>query len=142
MRPADRAIARMFDANANRAAEGLRTVEDVLRFAFDNRRLSREARNVRHALARISARVFPRVTLLAARDSGRDVGAGRSGAAMPRRRRGDLLSANMKRAQESVRVMEETARYAGKPAGARALQALRFRLYRLERSIWSVSTPR
>lgn len=142
MRPADRAIARMFDANANRAAEGLRAIEDVLRFAFNHRRLSREARNARHAVARISARVFPRGRLLAARDSGRDVGAARNDSAMPRRRRGDLISANMKRAQESVRVMEETAKYAGKLAGGRALQALRFRLYRLERSIWSVSRPR
>ncbi len=138
----DRAIARMFDANANRASEGLRAVEDVLRFALNSRKLSREARNARHAVARISARTFPRGMLLAARDAGRDVGARRARGAMARRRREDLVTANMKRAQESVRVMEEAARHGGKAAGARALQALRFRLYRLERAVWSVSRSR
>jgi thiamine-phosphate pyrophosphorylase len=133
----NRAIIRMFDANANRASEGLRTVEDVMRFCYENSRLSKEARSARHAVAKISVRIYPRSKLLSARDAGGDVGSRRSRGAMRRGGIGDLIFANMRRAQESVRVMEEIARRAASPGDARALQSLRFRLYRLERAVWS-----
>ncbi len=130
-----RLFMRMADANTNRAVEGLRVVEDVLRFVYDNRELSRTARHIRHATCRQAAAAFPRRAMLLARDAGNDVGARRFGAGLSRRRIQDLLSANIRRAQESMRVLEETARCSERPGGGKAFQNLRFRLYRLEESI-------
>ena len=41
---------RMLDANGNRAAEGLRVLEDVARFVLDDARLAGIAKDARHAL--------------------------------------------------------------------------------------------
>jgi len=129
----DRKIDRIVDANANRAGEGLRAVEDVLRFVFDRSALTLAARKIRHELARRVSRMSSRRDLLAARDSGRDVGAGRWRAGMRRTGLPDLVTANMRRAQESVRVLEEISRMKADAGASRGLQALRFRLYALEK---------
>ena len=41
-------LARIIDASANRAREGLRVVEDYVRFAMDDPGLSRRLKDVRH----------------------------------------------------------------------------------------------
>ena len=125
-------ILRMVDANLNRASEGLRVAEDVLRFVRGHAALSGEARALRHGLRRAVLTVTPAVRLLAARDSARDPGRTRWRA--DRRSATDLLFANLRRAQESARVLEEGLRIAGPPRAVRALQALRYRIYSLERA--------
>jgi len=127
-----RAVWRMADANGNRAAEGLRAAEDILRFLRDDARLSAEARRLRHALRREAGALAPPGKLLAARDARRDVGAGRHRGGQPRRDWRGALAANLRRAQEAARVLEEVARLAGRGAGARRLQRLRYAVYRLE----------
>lgn len=128
-------ILRMLDANLNRATEGLRVAEDVLRFGYDHRALSGETRKLRHDVGKAMLRVAPRRALLAARDSRQDVGASRWKPGRSRRDAGDLLAANVRRAGESLRVLEEGARVVATPACCRSLQALRYRLYDLERRI-------
>jgi len=123
-------LLRMLDANLNRASEGLRTAEDVFRFVSGSARLSREARSLRHFIRRTVLGAVPYARLLAERDSARDPGRARWKAA--RRSTRDLLSANLRRAQESARVLEEGLRLGGRPAAVRAMQAARFRLYALE----------
>ena len=44
-------LARILDASANRAREGLRVVEDYVRFALDDPGLTRRLKEVRHRLA-------------------------------------------------------------------------------------------
>ena len=43
-------LARMIDANANRAREALRVLEDYARFGLDDKDLSHELKNIRHLL--------------------------------------------------------------------------------------------
>src|SRR5262245_59797174 len=57
MNPSDRsrdagktAVLRILDAQANRAAEGLRVIEDYVRFVLDDRHLSQLAKSLRHDL--------------------------------------------------------------------------------------------
>jgi len=127
------AIHRMLDANANRAGEGLRVAEDVLRFSLGNSRLSAATRKIRHGIARHASGIAPRRVLLASRDSEGDPGAGRFSSSRPRKGLAGLLTANFRRAQESVRVLEECARMAGKVSLVRCLQSDRYALYTLEK---------
>lgn len=125
------AISRILDANLNRLSEGLRVVEDVLRFGRNAGRLSAEARRLRHAFGRAADALVSRRRLVLSRSSARDVGAGR----WRGRRRGslnDLRTANLRRAQESARVLEECARLLGSASATRAFQRLRYRTYVLE----------
>ena len=46
----DLAALRMIDANLNRAREAIRTLEDVARFAWNDRAIAEEAKSLRHAL--------------------------------------------------------------------------------------------
>ncbi len=126
-----RGLARMIDANANRAREGLRVVEDVLRFVRVDAALSGEARRLRHVVTAAVTALGPARTLLAARDARSDPGRARWRGGT-RQDAGALLRANFRRAQEAVRVLEEGARLALKAGPARRLQAIRYRLYALE----------
>ena len=49
-RPVDPRAARIIDSNLNRAAEGLRVAEEVCRLGFELAGLSRELKEMRHAL--------------------------------------------------------------------------------------------
>ena len=44
-------VARILDANANRAREAARVMEDYARFVLDDAGLSEEAKQIRHGLA-------------------------------------------------------------------------------------------
>jgi len=46
---------------------------------------------------------------------------------------GDLRTANLRRAEESARVLEECARLLGDASATRTFQRLRYRTYELER---------
>lgn len=130
----------MLDANLNRASEGLRTAEDVLRFVKGEARLSGEARKLRHAMGRIVTAAVPAASLLAARDASRDPGRGRWKGT--RRSTADLLLANLRRAQESARVLEEGLRLLSRPRGVREMQAARYRLYGLEAEAAALTASR
>lgn len=128
----DRRLWRVMDANSNRACEGLRVAEDVLRFCLNDSSLSASARSLRHALGRAVESMVPRRRLIEGRDARGDVGASRWKGGQTRARLGDLLAANLRRAQESARVLEEFSRLHEKPSATRRLQSIRYSLYTLE----------
>src|SRR5262249_11585254 len=66
-------VGRSLDASANRAREGLRVVEDYVRFALDDPGLTRRLKAVRHRLAE-AERGLDAVLLINARDTREDVG--------------------------------------------------------------------
>ena len=66
-------IVRIIDANANRAVEGLRAVEDYARFALDDGHLTRLFKQLRHELVAVIDRIAWQQRF-AARDSSSDVG--------------------------------------------------------------------
>ena len=137
----DRKLLRILDANLNRAKEGLRVCEDVVRLGYDDPVLTARLKRVRHGVA-ATARRLPVSwrTLLEARGVERDVG--RRDGHLTSQRRGTvqtLFIVNMQRAKEALRVLEEGCRSiapttTGSPRGtvSRSFAQLRFRLYAIE----------
>ncbi len=99
---------RLLDANLNRASEGLRVLEDVARFILDDQPLSRELKAVRHEVSTL-AQEFE-LPLLSMRDSSGDVGRESGVPSTGEDASIALVRANAKRAEESLRVIEECAR--------------------------------
>ncbi|MDR3071437.1 MAG: hypothetical protein LBU29_02460 [Endomicrobium sp.] len=96
-------ILRIVDANLNRCREGLRVVEDSLRFIVNDDVLYKKIRNIRHNIDRILRDIYPELI------KGRDP-FGDPGREMHEVLKKDLhvaVIANFKRAQESMRVLEE-----------------------------------
>lgn len=122
------AILRLLDANGNRAAEGLRVLEDVARFVLDDGRLAGLAKDLRHAL-----RQGIPAAAVHARDTAGDVGTTITASdEMARARPLDLIRANAARVAEAVRATEEAAKLLGDAQLAAMLEQLRYRLYQLE----------
>jgi thiamine-phosphate pyrophosphorylase len=126
--------ARVLDANLNRAREAARVLEDYCRFALDDRFLTGQVKELRHGLAS-AAQKLPQTTLLAARDTLRDVG---TGATAPgeydRSSPGHVALVNWKRLQEALRSLEEFGKVFGSEF-AREIEALRYRSYTIERAV-------
>jgi len=126
--------ARILDANANRAREALRVLEDYCRFVLDDAFLSRELKKLRHELAEALADVGPTL-LLEARDTQHDVGTGlTSRREQERHSILEVVRANAKRLQEALRSLEEYGKIRGSGLGRR-LEQIRYGSYTLERAI-------
>ena len=128
-----RAALRLLDANANRALEGLRVCEEVVRFHAGSARHFRQLRALRHAVAgAMRGLPVPVRELFAARESRRDVGrhapSGRVASLE------QLLLINFQRAKEALRTLEECSRLVA-PRSTAVFQRLRFRTYEVERHV-------
>ncbi len=124
-------ILRLLDANGNRAAEGLRVLEDVARFVFDDVRLSTLAKDLRHAV-----RAAIPTDAVTGRDTAGDVGTVITAAGeMERAQPIALVRANAARACEALRAAEEGAKLRGLPTAAVALEQARYRTYQLESAL-------
>jgi thiamine-phosphate pyrophosphorylase len=129
----DAKVWRLLDANANRAREGLRVIEDTARFVLNKPAAAKAVRALRHGLDDLVRGHYK--TLLAARDVGTD--SGRSNAAKPYKGGiGTLLAANFKRSSEALRVLEEYGRILS-PGATKRVQALRFKVYEWETKLLS-----
>ena len=130
---APRAVLRLLDANANRALEGLRVCEDIIRFHLESARGFRRTRALRHGVAQAVRRLpVPAAALIRARESRRDVGRRASASRVASLER--LLLINFQRAKEALRALEESSRLIA-PRQTAAFQRLRFRAYEVERDI-------
>lgn len=127
---------RILDANGNRAAEGLRVVEDICRFVFNAESFTKRLKSLRHQLIDTINLIDPTGKLfIANRDSETDIGE----TILPEleTNRADtyaLLAANFRRAQEATRVLEETSKLVHSQASA-LFKTIRFDLYTLEKEI-------
>ncbi len=123
-----RDVERLLDANGNRAAEGLRVLEDVARFLLDDRELTELAKTQRHEVRA----AIPTETV-AARDTAGDVGTTITAHdEMQRARLVDLIRANAARTQEALRTAEEACKLVGRATAAAQLETARYAVYRLE----------
>ncbi len=126
--------ARVLDAAANRAREALRVIEDYCRFVLDDAFLSGELKRLRHDLTAALASL-PAGRLLEARETLRDVGTALSTESEEARHSlRQVAHVNLKRLQEALRTLEEFGKLHGPDLG-RAVEALRYRSYTLERAI-------
>lgn len=126
-------LARLVDANANRAAEALRVLEDWHRFSGPPAdRCAGAIKDLRHGFsAAVRGLGISRDALLSARDAAAD--AGREGGVRAAHAGAEgLLAANWRRFAEAARSLEEASRLVS-VARARAFQRLRFAGYALER---------
>jgi len=132
---------RIIDAAINRAREGLRVVEDFVRFSCDDVYLTGLLKKLRHDLTS-SIGGISAVSLLAARETSRDVGTDLSTAAEGDRATPQaVLRANLKRAEEALRTLEEFGKVVDPQIGVN-IQAIRYRLYTIEKAILSVDENR
>jgi len=117
---------RLIDANLNRLKEGIRVIEDINRYLFDNEALCKELKTLRHLA---TVKEYPRY--LAHRDIQNDV----LKTSTPSEKRRDdisgILLANYKRAQEAARVLEEAFKLIDGDK-SEDFKTVRYRLYALE----------
>ena len=120
----------VIDANLNRALEGIRVCEDIFRFSMQNS-ISSEFKDMRHTLLSAVQEIFGNslaVSRNVTLDSQKFVDT-----ESEKKRTGyeDLFSANIRRACEAVRVMEEFFKAVPSDSG-NPFQNIRFNLYELE----------
>ncbi|MBD3246752.1 MAG: thiamine-phosphate pyrophosphorylase [Candidatus Omnitrophica bacterium] len=131
----DKGILRLIDANFNRCKEGLRVVEDIFRFVTPEERLRTHTRQLRHDLDRIARENLIREGILS-RDSAQDPGKPLDALESDRKGIQDILYANLQRAKESLRVLEETFKLTC-PEQVKNIKQFRYDLYTLEKDILS-----
>ena len=120
---------RVIDANLNRLKEGIRVVEDIMRYLDNNKNFSQKLKKLRH-LARISEYK----ELLQNRDSINDVLKESTTSELKRVDLTNILTANFKRAQESSRVLEELFKLHSTNYSEN-FKHIRYELYDLEKEI-------
>lgn len=136
---ADKPVFRILDANLNRCREGLRVLEDTARFIHGDSQFFRALRRERHKLDILTRRLYP--DMVASRDSQEDEGrnireGGRPDAAA-------IVSANFRRCEESLRVLEEYGKLFSARAGSE-FKEIRYAVYRLETEAqkrWKLGAP-
>ncbi|MFH1655534.1 MAG: thiamine-phosphate pyrophosphorylase [Candidatus Omnitrophota bacterium] len=129
----DNKVLRIIDANFNRLKEGLRVCEEVARFILDDKNLTAGYKKIRHQASQITASFFVDLKrIIRARDIVKDVGKTSIRLELKRSSFKDIFFANIQRAKESVRVMEEFNKLFSK-ASARKFKALRYKIYELEK---------
>lgn len=124
---------RLVDANANRAREALRVLEDYARFVLDDAGVTGAVKRVRHAMAEGLRGVLAEAVLF--RDTPGDVGREISGQGEYRREElADVVTAAGKRLSEALRSLEEYLKVLD-PAAARVVERCRYEGYEIERLV-------
>jgi thiamine-phosphate pyrophosphorylase len=125
-------MGRILDASANRAREGLRVVEDYVRFVLDDPGLTRRLKEARHRLA-AALRGFDLDLLINSRETREDVGTHiMTRTEQIRENPRAVLTANFKRTQEALRTLEEYGKLVDVWLAGR-FEVLRYDLYTLEK---------
>ncbi len=119
---------RLIDANLNRLKEGIRVIEDINRYLYDNREVASKLKSLRHL-----AKIENYLDLLPHRDIQNDVLKESVKSEMEREGIGGILLANYKRAQEAARVLEESFKLID-PEKSEDFKKIRYELYSLEQT--------
>lgn len=117
---------RLIDANLNRLREGIRVVEDIFRYIYNNKEISTKLKSLRHI-----ARTKNYYELLETRDIENDVLRESIKSEQNREDLNSILIANFKRAQESSRVLEELTKLSS-IEDSENFKYIRYELYNLE----------
>ncbi|PNV82554.1 MAG: thiamine-phosphate pyrophosphorylase [Sulfurimonas sp.] len=119
----------MIDANLNRLKEGIRVVEDIVRYKDNNKELSYKLKQLRH-----KAKIKDILELLKERDSVNDVLRTSIKSELNRSDISAIILANFKRAQESARVLEELYKLHSVEYSEN-FKYIRYELYALEKEV-------
>jgi len=126
---------RILDANCNRIGEGLRFLEDIARFLLNGADVTHQLKTMRHSLVKSLSKFG--AAMLSERDSEADVGFGTQ--LSQRQDLPSLVTANAKRVEEALRVVEELAKLPGLNTTLHSndFEQARFNLYTLEKELLS-----
>lgn len=127
-----KAVDRIIDANINRAKEGLRVCEEIVRFVLNSRSLTAEFKKIRHRINAILKNLKTPTALMEGRESGRDVGKNIYAEELKRKDYQDIFFANLQRVKESMRVLEEFGKLKNVDTAVE-FKKIRYALYELEK---------
>ena len=117
---------RLIDANLNRLREGIRVVEDIFRYVYNDKQTALKLKDLRHL-----SRLDNYIELLETRDVKNDVLRSSIKSEQNRTDLYSILIANFKRAQESSRVLEEFCKLIS-IKDSENFKYIRYELYNLE----------
>lgn len=123
-------VERLIDANLNRLKEGIRVIEDINRYVYNDYPLTSALKQLRHKLQ--SAYDQNRLHF---RDIENDVQKKSIDTELKRNSINDLIIANFSRAQESARVLEESFKLIDHSL-SELFKEVRYALYGLEKSFF------
>ncbi len=120
---------RIIDVNINRLFESLRIIEDIERFIYNDRNLTQRIKSLRHKLKEIPYKEF-----ISARNIKEDFGKEPAFDISEKKNIKEVLCANLIRAKESARVLEEFSHIHNR-ALTSLFKSIRFELYEIEKEI-------
>ncbi len=126
-------IERLIDANLNRLKEGIRVVEDITRYVYDDATLTHRLKTLRHRLQKAYS-----PDRLIYRDIENDIQKETIQSELNRTSIDDLIIANFSRAQESSRVLEESFKLTNATL-SELFKSMRYELYALEKEYFHTS---
>ena len=126
-------VYRILDAEINRVSEGIRCVEDTFRFLLENRRLSKELKELRHKIRKLM--MAGNSSLIFNRNVEDDPGlkVSQSIGIDDKYSIKDTVYANFKRCQEGLRSIEEVLKIVGEKRLSKQYELLRFCVYNIEK---------
>jgi len=127
---------RILDANLNRVSEGIRVIEDIFRFEYENSTMTETLRQLRHRVRNTSQ--IRTSLLLKNRQVASDPGLAISKRLDidQRKAQSDILHANFKRIQEGLRAIEEALKSMNKYDIAKEYEHIRFQTYSIEKQCY------
>lgn len=127
-----KSVDRILDANFNRLKEGLRVCEEIARFVIKSPVLSADFKKIRHRVDFFFGALTIKFRLLKERDSDGDPGRNIHLTEVNRSSCRDIFFANIQRAKESARVLEEFSKLSDKNTALR-FKSIRYAIYGLEK---------
>ena len=132
---------RLLDANINRVSEGIRVVEDVARFVYNQKEFSKELREKRHYLRKLF--IQKDNDFLNSRDTKKDVGIEITKESQLDKKSNikNIVVGNFKRIQEGLRSIEEISKISCDYSISKEVEALRYSFYNLEKEFMGSLKP-
>ncbi|MAC83123.1 MAG: thiamine-phosphate pyrophosphorylase [Arcobacter sp.] len=125
---------RLIDANLNRLREGIRVVEDIFRYIYNDKQTALKLKDLRHL-----SRIHIYTQMLETRDVKNDVLRESIKSEQNRDDLHSILIANFKRAQESARVLEEFCKLIS-IEDSENFKYIRYELYTLETVLTNITS--
>lgn len=122
-------LSRVIDANLNRLKEGIRVVEDILRYCHNDKTISKQLKSLRHKVITDNTK-----ELLLYRDSINDVLRPSLNSELQRVSECSIVIANFKRIQESARVLEELYKLTN-VTKSELFKSVRYEIYTIEKEV-------
>lgn len=123
----EKKIERLIDANLNRLKEGIRVVEDISRYIYDNKIFTLKLKTVRHSIQKAYSQ-----DRIKNRDILGDIQKKTIKSELQRTDINDIIIANFSRSQESARVLEEIFKLYDEEL-SEYFKHIRYELYEIER---------